>query len=83
MKKNENPIRQSFIALNPTWKRLLCGLFCIQIRCTIEKLKHHHVKSYRKAVLQQKLKGAQSSEPVKSTAVGCPAYNLYEKTKIF
>ena len=50
-KKNENPIPQSFIALNPTWKRLLCGLFCIQIRRTVEKLKQNRVKSYRKAVL--------------------------------
>ena len=50
-KKPENPIPQSFIALNPAWKRLLCGLFCIQIRCTVEKLKQNHVKSYRKAVL--------------------------------
>ena len=82
-KKNDNPIPQSFIALNPTWKRLLCGLFCIQIRRTVEKLKQNRVKSYRKAVLSQKLKGAQSSERVKYTAVGCPAYDLYEKTKIF
>ena len=50
-KKNENPIPQSFITLNPAWKRLLCRLFCIQIRCTVEKLKQNHVKSYRKAVL--------------------------------
>ena len=50
-KKNENPIPQSYIVLNPAWKRLLCGLFCIQIRCTVEKLKQNHVKSYRKAVL--------------------------------
>ena len=50
-KKNENPIPQSFIALNPTWKRLLCGLFYIQIRLTVEKLKQNRVKSYRKAVL--------------------------------
>lgn len=50
-KKNENPIPQSFTALTPAWKHLLCRLFCIQIRCTVEKLKHHCVKSYRKAVL--------------------------------